>query len=87
MMVRVSQKHIARGLVGSTTSCPIALAVQEQCQGKWVVWDSFVHTSNPRRSIQLPRRAQKFIMDFDGRLPVKPFTFRMPLLKRKTEWL
>lgn len=74
--IQVKQKHIKAGKIGSTNSCPIALAFAEagipRRVGANVTYemDSLHVGERP-----LPRSAKRFIASFDARRKVQPFTF------------
>jgi hypothetical protein len=83
LTVRVTKEHIQRGRRGEEESCPLALAVREAGYHGALVgelsWRPHpdIHEWN---TLQLPEAASQFIRLFDNNLPVKPATFRLPLL-------
>lgn len=79
--VRVTEDHIAEGTLADPECCPIALALESagmdlasvneyqasfDCEGKFYL-------------VGLPRRASRFVRDYDRLRPVKPFAFRLRL--------
>lgn len=76
--ITVAQQHINKGIRRYDCGCPIALALIEQCMTPQVrVRGMFADIA--QHNVKLPKRAQKFICDFDNERPVKPFTFRVNL--------
>lgn len=81
--VHVKQKHIKRGVYGSCSRCPIALAVKERI-GRRNVWAA-------PRCIQIgektfvtpPKSVDTFIKRFDNYLKVNPFSFKLKYDKTK----
>lgn len=76
LRVRVLKSDIRKGVEGSCSRCPIAIAVRRLApRGKSVVvtWDEAIlgHTT----TYDLPRVASRFIDRFDEGKPVKPFSF------------
>ena len=80
MIVKVTRKHIEDGKRGSITSCPIALALKgmsfkgcEVHEEDWYFADEIA---------PLPKEAREFILKFDDKEPVWPFSFRTVNLKK-----
>ena len=77
LQITVTQEDIDAGIPASH-SCPIARAVRRQTRLRnvSVMLHINISTGNGRwRSFLMPERAIDFIQSFDGRLPVKPFSF------------
>lgn len=79
MIIKVTQKHIDAGCKESISSCPVALALQEQLhlQG-WAVEVDSCTLVLAGESFTSPGSVDDFISLFDNGLPVKPFSFRIP---------
>lgn len=80
--VHVTQADINKGLRMSATRCPVALAIARAVQD----CDVWVGPSDVRidgKTRGLSRRVTAWISRFDnhGRRTVKPFTFRLRLLR------
>lgn len=82
VLIEVKQCNIDKGIQLDDMLCPIALAINRkrpsldvQVFGKSI--DIFDTTDEAccRKSIPLPKKAQKFIESFDDGRPVKPFSF------------
>jgi hypothetical protein len=78
--ITVTADHIARGKPSKECACPIALAMSEQIDGcefvrvglavaEWVDRDRLTHVA------YMPESVNVFIIRFDGRMPVDPFSF------------
>ena len=102
--INVTREHIAKGKPFSTRFCPVALAVKEIASERMEVETSsvgvvtstfsvyFVHYTEKevfRYHIPLPYDAEKFILDFDNRKPVYPFSFdiEIPIKELKTDMM
>jgi hypothetical protein len=84
--ISVTQSDITNGKVGSNESCPIALACKRTLNHAVEVgYASMVLKGDGR--IQLPEAASVFIRAFDGRNPVKPFRFKLPLTAEQVAFL
>lgn len=86
MKLDITQEHIDKGIRGSFESCPIALAAKKECPGKRIHINSAtiraydITDDNDRETgliYWLPVAARDFIQAFDGREPVKPFSFEI----------
>ena len=77
MKVQVTNKHITKGKPGRIHSCPIALAIREQCAKGKAVSVTGCEVSIGNKIYELPTRANEFIMMFDTGEKVKPFTFNL----------
>jgi hypothetical protein len=77
MRIKVLTRHIRKGIRGSNCSCPIALALNEAYKTTDIrVMFSWAHIGD--LIIDLPRKAVKFIKDFDKKKSsVKPFEFEL----------
>lgn len=78
--VNVTQKHIDEGQRMRCTSCPIALALNEQHPrpGVWSVNGLVAAVrGNSWESYALPLLALDFICSFDVGAPVKPLTLEL----------
>jgi hypothetical protein len=74
----VRRKHIRDGSKGSRYWCPIALALRELGYGM----NAYLAVEEEKVTLggyefALPRSARRFIVRFDDKKPVKPFTFRL----------
>lgn len=76
MKITVTAKHIKNGKPKKVSVCPIALSLKEQFPNKRICVEGYViHIGN--LSFSVSERARKFILKFDQKLPVKPFTFNL----------
>jgi len=80
MLVQVTQDHIQRGKRGSTSGCPIALALCDM--GHECVHTTYTYSSMQKSSIdvnrryyKMPRIASEFVCAFDRGDPVQPMKF------------
>lgn len=80
MRIRVTARHIREGQPGQPSSCPIALAIQEQTGCKDVDVDSDDVTVDGK-SLDIGKGVVSFIHRFDENKPVRPqvFEFGVPL--------
>lgn len=65
--------------------CPIACAVKRiKKTNDVLVSRSVLHVGcvTPNKVYKLPEKAREFIWRYDHRIPVKPFSFNAPLLKK-----
>ncbi len=78
--VRVTRYFITRGVKRSSGSCPIALA-GDSATKKMQTFVAREHLKlrhdYGEKIMALPKKAQKFIEDFDSGKPVRPFSFRV----------
>lgn len=72
MRIDVTQEHIDKGLTGSCSRCPVALALWDVGIPAVVHYDT---AETYRDEIILPVSARAFIAAFDDGEPVKPFHF------------
>lgn len=85
MKIRVTRKHIENGEREMTAYCPVALAmVSAGFKGVGVHNDHVeVITKGGRyptvEYYELPKKVQRFVLDYDMERPVKPFTFSLPV--------
>lgn len=76
MKIEVTQEHIDRGIRGSTSDCPIALACPSEMMplvGRWIV----LTIAGKRRVYDLSDDAAYFAYRFDVGLAVEPFSFEI----------
>jgi hypothetical protein len=82
MIVRVLQTHIDRGSPCAPSSCPIALALEDQTGQPWNVgrYSCIIADDEPNNdgSIPLPEIARSFVRSFDWGNRVYPFSFELP---------
>lgn len=78
--IEVTQECIDKGASGSCTYCPIALATKPLVRIFNSVGFSYLYLT-PRFSLRLPKRAANFILRFDCKEPVKPFSFVIDIPK------
>jgi hypothetical protein len=81
MKIRVLRTDIKRGKPGSSSRCPVALAVRRVfgrhpdftnvSVGLWII------VSNKILDVRIPKVALEFIKRFDAGRKVKPFTFEI----------
>lgn len=80
LKINVTQACIDDGIPCDTAFCPIALAVKKvQADGlkTYNAYVSFSHCIIEDKMFSLPLVAERFIHDFDGHCPVKPFSFEL----------
>jgi len=80
MLVQVTAEHVKRGIRGSYSGCPIALAVRdlgyEYVSARWSVCR--VSKALPKIiEYDMPREARVFVEHFDSGKPVQPIQFIM----------
>ena len=81
MKVKVEQRHIDHGVVGSCKECPVALALTEATSTIVIVGQStwrFCYDM-PQDSRRLPDKVIVFISDFDDDQEVEPIEFEVKL--------
>lgn len=76
MKVKVTAKHIAKGLSGSTQYCPVALALKENGFESAVVSETYAIVKG---TYYYFRRGTQFIKNFDEGKKVKPCTIKLEL--------
>lgn len=80
MRVKVTEDHIRLGRPGLPCYCPVALAIIEAVGFEARVHGDYVHFPDiDDLCVDLPRRARKFISDFDDRAQVRPFSFQIEM--------
>lgn len=88
MRIIVTQAHIDNGEPQCASACPIALALNEQLPGGWMVDESVAHS--PERGVyaKLPKEACTFIaeFDYDGPDYLEPFDMDLEFLPDCTDW-
>ena len=77
LKLKVTKRHIERGVPNDETQCPIAQCLIDQGADKIVVWEGTIAFSiNEMQFSFIPSAgALKFMNRFDNNLPVKPSTF------------
>ncbi len=75
--IKVTQDCIDKGVQGSCSKCPIALAIlKERPNSTVVVGDCYTSVDDER--FCMPEEASEFIHDFDeGIISLKPFEFEL----------
>lgn len=80
MRIRVLRRHINKGRVADSLSCPVALAIRERT-GKEVDVE-ICSFQNGSEYANTPKAVAKFVEKFDSedfdRKDLKPFTFTLP---------
>jgi hypothetical protein len=84
MIVKVTQEHIDKGQIGSSRSCPIALALKDTFKVKFSQVTGVCLTvgqfpENLVFTIPTPPKIMDFIEAFDLELVVEPFEFELSL--------
>ena len=82
MLIRVTEKHIAKGKPGSCTDCPIALGIAEALPDipmvtVGTVGGHLIRVGDSATFFPLSAAAMRFIRAFDNKRPVKPFNFKL----------
>lgn len=77
--VEVTKKHIRLGKIGTSTQCPVALALFAVKIPFRVAVD--VGTLDRFNNIPCPKKVASFVCAFDAGEPVKPFFFTLRLPK------
>ena len=67
LTIKVTKKHIEKGIRKNTQKCPIDLTRDAQ-KRNWKIWDHQIK--------ELPQSAADFILKGE---PVKPFTFKVKI--------
>lgn len=75
--IKVTDKHIKKGIDGSTTHCPISLALSDDKSLNVLAVSTgfhfcYMHTEKDTYRADLTKKARKFISDFDSGKKVKP---------------
>lgn len=77
MKIIVKQKYILNGCPNNSFQCPIALAYYDQYKidfNEIQIGFSGIYV-NRRLKYKFPRKASRFVKDFDHGKKVKPFSF------------
>lgn len=74
-VIKVTQRHIDSGYMGSTNSCPLARGLHAAGLRRWNVGCDSAGTQN--KDVNLPPSAAKFRADFDNGVKVRPFQFEI----------
>lgn len=83
LKINVTKWDISNGTAGNSAFCPVALAfVRAGIKKVEVNYVDFTASSNGK-FYDLPKKAQKFIDDFDSDAPVKPFSFNVNIPKKQ----
>ncbi|QDK02062.1 hypothetical protein SEA_GIBBLES_105 [Gordonia phage Gibbles] len=79
MRVTVTQKHIDDGTKANCKLCPIAQAITNKGYKARVYHElvDLIGKDGVNATYKLPKKATRFIIDFDEGNKVKPFTFEM----------
>lgn len=80
--IRVTAEDIRLGDASNIWSCPIALAATRAFGARGVsVYPQYLAMGaiGDRQTLELPRKAKKFIAAFDSLHSVEPFAFRVNL--------
>lgn len=78
--IEVTEAHIARGSAGSTTSCPVALALQDHFDSAarvGVTTATIGDREGSRVDFDLPCYVSTWIESFDAAKDVQPMRFRL----------
>ncbi len=75
MKVIVTERDIKGANRCNSMRCPIARALHRAGKKDWSVGSD--ECGDAEISVPLPKKAQKFIADFDNQQPVKPFSFNL----------
>ncbi len=78
--VDVTEEDITRGVRGSCTACPVALALRRATGTNWAsVDDSVMESAHSFNRAETPPEVVKFIYLFDAQGRVEPFSFEVDL--------
>lgn len=82
--VDVTKSDIARGVAGSSVSCPVALSLrrifgEEILVNNFSVWFYLSNNGGGSINVGLPPKVSNFIGAWDNHRKVKPFSFYLPL--------
>lgn len=81
MKIQVTQEDIDNGESGNGYLCPIAIALKRAGFKSPAVWD-FIDDGDYQ--IKTPKKAFKWLLDFDTGIEVTPFEFEIPDALPKT---
>lgn len=76
MLIEVQQSHIDQGRPTDPCRCPIALAVTSKIKADDISVGIDGVTLNGTR-VRLPIEATHFVVHFDSKIDVQPFTFEL----------
>lgn len=77
MRIKVTQRHIDKGIPDAGDACPIACALQEAGFQGVHVGEDYARACG-KQTYYLPREARMFVARFDAMDPVEPFEFEIP---------
>lgn len=75
MKIEVTQEDIDKGVHNNCSCCPTARALYRQTNLYWSVYTGDAGSYYTDLWIDFPPEATAFIIAFDEKLPVKPFSF------------
>ena len=76
--IKVTEKHIAKGIRVHGDKCPVALAIKEKLKIERLCVYSYGANINGN-AVRFPRAAALFVNRFDSGKSVKPFSFKLKL--------
>lgn len=81
LTIDVTQDDILCGRPGLKCHCAISRALSRTLGGKWAVYDDgeCEDWDDTTRTLVLPKRARRFISDFDRGVYRRPFSFEVEL--------
>lgn len=79
MTINVTQDDIRDGKRYRCGECPVALAIKRACGTNNVLVNRLSVIVNGGSKIPMPDAGIDFICRFDDTLPVKPFSFELPI--------
>lgn len=85
--IEVTSDDITRGKAYSSNNCPIALAAKRSidCDELYITYELRIYGGrNLVAVVPLPKVARTFAQRFDYGLPVKPFSFEISYLNRRS---
>lgn len=77
MIIEVTESDIEHGQREVCRDCPVALALSRALGKPVHVFPRCAYYDNGEEWINLPQEVTAFIVRFDGRLPVSPFSFEV----------
>ena len=80
MLIHVTSEHIRHSKQGSSSACPIALAIMEKCYDVYVSTDYLQVKKQPDgyfTDMQLPKAVKALVEKFDQGEEVSPFSFTL----------
>jgi hypothetical protein len=78
--VEVTAEDIERGVPSSCSACPIAIAATRAGLDRPNYYaEKYIFFGEPgeRLKVEVPEAARLFALRFDGRVPVRPFSFEL----------